>query len=88
MLFGSGAGASSPARAALLAQRYGFLHYGSISGVQTLVITLAKSVAPVGMGLLYGATGGYQLLLWTLLIVSLMSVGALFMGRHETVSDK
>ena len=88
VLFGSGAGASSPARAALLAERYGFLHYGSISGVQTLVITLAKSVAPVGMGLLYGVTGGYQLLLWTLLVVSLMSVGALFIGRHEKVSGK
>jgi MFS family permease len=86
VLFGSGAGASSPARAALLAERYGFLHYGSISGVQSLVITLAKSVAPVGMGLVYGGAGGYPLLLWTLLVVSLMSVGALFMGRHETES--
>lgn len=88
VLFGSGAGASSPARAALLAERYGFLHYGSISGAQTLVITLAKSVAPVGIGLLYGAAGGYQLLLWILLAVSLMSVGALFMGPYETVYER
>ena len=51
------------------------------------MITVAKSLVPVGMGLLlYGAAGDYQTLLWTLLVVSLMSVGTLFMARYETVS--
>jgi hypothetical protein len=30
----------------------------------------------------------YQMLLWPLWALSLMSVGALFMGRHETGPDK
>lgn len=77
VLFGSGAGASSPARAALLAERYGYLHYGSISGVQTLVMTLARSIAPISFGLLYSASGSYRPLLWLLLVISMMSVGAM-----------
>lgn len=77
VLFGSGAGASSPARAALLAERYGYLHYGSISGVQTLVMTLARSLAPLSIGLLYGLSGSYRPLLWLLLVISMMSVGAM-----------
>jgi MFS family permease len=82
VLFGSGAGASSPARAALLAEMYGPLHYGSISGVQALVITVAKSVAPLGMGLLFVATGSYQPVLWTLLTASTASIWAMLMVRN------
>lgn len=84
VLFGSGAGASSPARAALLADRYGALHYGSISGVQALVMTVAKAAAPVGMGLLYTATGSYQPVLWTLVGVSGTAVISLLIAQLET----
>lgn len=84
VLFGSGAGASSPARAALLAERYGALHYGSISGVQALVMTLAKSAAPVGMGVLYTAAGSYQPVWWTLAVVSGTAVITLLMMHHPT----
>jgi hypothetical protein len=61
---------------------YGPLHYGSISGVQALVITVAKSVAPLGMGLLFVATGSYQPVLWTLLTASAASIWAMLMVRN------
>jgi MFS family permease len=47
IIFGSGAGASSPARAALLAELYGAAHYGSISGAQTLDQGLCAADAAV-----------------------------------------
>lgn len=79
IIFGSGSGASSPARAALLAERYGAAHYGSISGVQTLVMTLARAIAPVGMGALVAATGSYQPVLWALVLTSAGAVLAMLM---------
>ncbi len=78
VLFGAGAGASSPARAALLADRYGALHYGRINGVQALVMTLAKSAAPLSIGWLYLATNSYQPVLWVLWLVSGAAVVALY----------
>jgi MFS family permease len=71
-LFGAGFGAISPARAALLAEHYGHAHYGRIAGVQALVVAFTKSVAPVGMSLVYAAAGprhGYDAVLGVLLIL-------------------
>jgi MFS family permease len=87
ILFGSGAGASSPARAALLAERYGAGHYGTINGVQAMVLTLAKAVGPVGMGVLSMATGGYDLFWWTLTAIAAVAVTAmLLVGRENKVT--
>jgi MFS family permease len=74
-LFGASAGAGSPARAVWLVEIYGSAHYGSISGVQALVITLAKSIAQVGLGILSAAVQCYQPLPCLLCLVA---GGALF----------
>ncbi|MBZ0282887.1 MAG: MFS transporter [Anaerolineae bacterium] len=89
IIFGSGSGASSPARAALLAERYGAAHYGSISGVQTLVMTMARATAPVGMGALVVATGSYQPVLWALVFTSAGAVLAMLMVRqtHQATAE-
>lgn len=63
-LFGAGAGASSPARAALVADLYGARHYGRINGVLALLLTLARAAAPLGASALYASAGGYTPLLW------------------------
>lgn len=83
VLFGSGAGASTLARAELLADMYGAVYFGSISEIQTLVITVANSLAPVGMGVLYMVTGSYQQVLWTLMVVSVAAVVAVLLMRDE-----
>jgi MFS family permease len=51
VLFGIGAGASSPGRAALVADLYGAHQYGSISGVLALLLTLARAAAPLSASL-------------------------------------
>ena len=72
-LFGAGSGTLTIMRAALLAERYGPAHYGSISGSVGLILTGAKVVAPIGVGLLAMLPGGYIAALWTL--VTLLTAG-------------
>ncbi|NJK31866.1 MAG: hypothetical protein HC927_05300 [Deltaproteobacteria bacterium] len=47
-------------------EHYGAAHYGTINGAQNLALTGARTVAPVGAGLLVVALGGYSALLWGL----------------------
>ena len=80
ILFGVGFGAVAPARAILLADAFGAAHFGRISGVLTLGISLARAAAPVGASLLYVAAGGvrhgYDAVLATLLVLCAVSAGA------------
>jgi hypothetical protein len=51
-------GAITPARAALVAERYGSSHYGKIAGVLALAVSLARAAAPVSASWLYALGGG------------------------------
>jgi len=73
-LFGASSGILTIMRAALLAEQYGPAHYGAINGAQNLVLTGARTVAPVGAGVVVSALGGYEILLWGL--VGLLILGA------------
>jgi MFS family permease len=79
-LFGAGFGAITPARAALLAELYGPLEYGRISGVLAMFLALARAAAPVGASLLYVAGGGYTPVLWTLLAACLAAAAAVLLA--------
>lgn len=70
IVFGAGFGAITPARAALVAELFGRAHYGRISSVLALNVTLARSIAPVGAGLLYAVFNSYQPMLWMLAAIS------------------
>jgi MFS family permease len=83
-LFGAGSGAITPARAALLAEFYGRGSYASIGGVLALVVALARSISPVGASLLHSAGGGYDAVVWTLLVVVAASGAAVLLaGRND-----
>jgi MFS family permease len=81
VLFGCGFGAITPARAALVAEMYGPAHYGSIGGTLALCVTGARSIAPVGAGVLYGMLGGYRAVFWTLAVLSAMAALAALGAR-------
>lgn len=81
IVFGAGFGAITPARAALIAEGYGPAHYGSINGVIAFSITLARSIAPVGAGLMFGWFGGYTTVLWALVVVSAIAALAALQAR-------
>jgi MFS family permease len=81
-LFGAGAGAITPARAAMLAEFYGRDSYASIGGVLALVVALSRAAAPVGASLLYLAGGGYDPVLWTLLAIVAASAAAVLVAAR------
>ncbi len=72
-VFGAGYGAISPARAALIADVYGIQNYGSINGAMSFIVTLARAVAPITIGIIFVAAGSYLPALILLLIVSLIA---------------
>jgi MFS family permease len=74
-LFGAGSGTMTIMRAALLAERYGAANYGSIQGAVSFVLTGAKTLGPLGAGLLAAALGGYPALL--LMLAALSGTGLL-----------
>jgi len=76
-LFGAGSGTLTIMRAALLAERYGPAHYGSINGALSLALTGARTLAPIGAGALAALLGGYPALLWILAGLSTAGVVAL-----------
>jgi MFS family permease len=80
-LFGAGSGTMTIMRAALLAERYGPAHYGSISGALSFALTGARTLAPLGAGLLALALGGYPALFWTLAGLSGAGLVALLQMR-------
>jgi predicted MFS family arabinose efflux permease len=82
-LFGAGSGTMTIMRAALLAERYGAANYGSIQGAQSFVLTGAKTLAPLGAGLLAVALGGYPALLLALAALSAAGLVALLQVRDH-----
>jgi sugar phosphate permease len=78
IFLGMGRGAVTLIRPGMLAQLYGTKSFGSISGVQTLVLTGARASAPVAAGAGYALAGGYTSVFWLLAVMSLISAVALF----------
>ncbi|MBA3554685.1 MAG: hypothetical protein H0W29_08015 [Gemmatimonadales bacterium] len=72
VLFGAGFGAITPARAALLAERYGAANYGKIAGVLALLVALARAAAPVSASWVYvlgGTSHGYEVVTGVLMML-------------------
>ena len=72
-LFGLANGASTLARAGLVAEAFGSAHYGSINGAMTTFTAFAQTVAPAAMGVLRDTTGGYAAALWILTALAIAS---------------
>ena len=90
VLFGAASGAATLARASLVADFYGPVHYGSIGGVVAMFAMGARTLAPVGAGILYSFAGGYGTVLWTLAAGSSLAAVLMFLaqstahGAHRT----
>jgi MFS family permease len=86
VLFGAGSGTLTIMRAALLAEHYGPASYGTINGAQNLALTGARTLAPVGAGLLVGLLGGYEALFGGLVTLMALGVVAVLLAR-EAVAE-
>ncbi|MCP4418995.1 MAG: MFS transporter [Chloroflexi bacterium] len=82
--FGAVRGATTLARPALLADRYGSGQYGRISSIQYLFQTLASTSAPFGVALLYTLfSNNYSPVILILVIISLLAAGAVIFTRGD-----
>ena len=82
-LFGAAKGCLTLVRPAFVAELYGRTNYASIAGVLAFVVTLAQASAPVGAGAAYDAVGGYQPILWALVVVSAVASACLLPVRPD-----
>jgi cyanate permease len=82
-LFGAAKGCMTLIRPAFVAELYGRAHYASIAGVLAFAATLAQAAAPVGASVAFDAFGGYDPILWGLVVVTAIASVALLPARHE-----
>lgn len=83
-LFGAASGAGTLARPALLAEYYGTAHYGSINGVLAFFLAGAQALAPVGAGALYTVFGGYEPVLWIVVLIFAVALAAVLRIEQPT----
>ncbi len=79
--FGLGFGVITPLRAALIADVYGTQHYGVINSTMSISASLARAIAPVGVGLLVGVFG-YGPVPWLCMLVCLIATFAFWSLTH------
>ena len=84
LLFGISRGATTLARATLVAARYGPARFGAVNGALTLVVTLANAISPVALGAAHDAFASYAPALWTLPLLGLASAAAILLADPTT----
>lgn len=87
ILFGAAIGANTLVRPSILADLYGSSHYGRISSVMAIFLTLARTIAPVSAGLLYDSTGSYNTVLWLIFGLSVVAIGSVLFINLERPAE-
>ncbi|MEQ8675416.1 MAG: MFS transporter [Aggregatilineales bacterium] len=87
VIFGTSYGAKTLARASVIAELFGASHYGRISSVMSIFLTIAGTLAPVGAGLLYDRFGNYDMVLWVAMILGVFAVGVMFLSKPDIKSS-
>jgi MFS family permease len=86
VLFGAANGATTLARASLVAELYGSAHYGNISGVMTTLIGITQTIAPVAVGALHDLSGSYTPALWSMVATSLLAALCVVRVSHPVTA--
>jgi MFS family permease len=81
--FGASQGAATLSRPSLLADLFGSAHYGRISSVMAIFLTLASTSAPLGASLIFDHSGSYQPVLWIVLILALSATTTAFVAKRD-----
>lgn len=83
-LFGAANGASTLARAGLVADSFGTTNYGAINGMMSTLIATVQTVAPLAVGAMRVATGSYDLPLYLLIAVAALAALAVLRAGSPT----
>ena len=85
LLYGAGFGAITPLRAALVADYFGRINYGSILAVQALILAVARAAGPLMAGALHDLTGTYALAFGLVAVLTAAAaLGTLLADRAHT----
>jgi predicted MFS family arabinose efflux permease len=85
VLFGLGNGMNTIVKGTAMAQYVSRDHVGQLNGLLGLPIALARAAAPLAMGLLWSPQQGYAVALQWLLVISVVSTGALWMAQRKAL---
>jgi MFS family permease len=83
ILFGASQRATTLARPSILAELYGTSHYGRISSVMAIFLTLTSTSAPLGASLIFDHFATYRPVLWIVLTLSLAATGIVFLAKSD-----
>ena len=84
LFFGMAFGASTLARASMLADTFGSAHYGKIASVMTFFFTIAGTIAPVGAGWLYDQFGNYHLVLIIAVVLAISALTVILLSKPKS----
>ena len=87
LVFGASQGATTLARPSILAELYGISHYGRISSVMAIFLTLTGTSAPLGASLLYDRFSSYEPVLWIVLALAMGATGVVFLAKRTMLSQ-
>ncbi|MFN8529828.1 MAG: MFS transporter [Anaerolineae bacterium] len=83
LIFGAAQGAATLSRPSLVAELYGVSHYGRISSIMALFLTLTSTAAPLIASLLYEQANSYQPVLWMVVTLAGAATGVVILAGRE-----
>jgi MFS family permease len=83
VVFGTSIGAMTLARATVIGEVFGASHYGRISSVMAVFLTVSNTIAPVGAGLIFDSNGSYQPVIWGVVLLALIATCIMAIARPE-----
>lgn len=88
VVFGASQGATTLARPSILAELYGSSHYGRISSIMAIFLTLASTSAPLGASLIYDTSGSYHLVLLLVFVLAILAAMTAFAAKNVLSSSQ
>jgi MFS family permease len=83
VVFGASYGAQTLARASIIAELFGSGHYGRISSVMSIFLTVASTAAPVSAAALYDRFGTYQPVLMLTVALAFSAAGVIAWAKPD-----
>jgi MFS family permease len=83
LIFGAAQGAATLSRPSMVAELYGVSHYGRISSIMALFLTLTSTAAPLIASLLYEGAASYTPVLWMVVIFAVIATGVVILAGRE-----
>jgi MFS family permease len=84
IFLGMGRGAITLLRPSLVMEFYDVSRFGSINGMQALILTIGRAIAPVMTGVAAGASGSYIPIFWVFAVISLISAWVILPLREAS----